>query len=252
MADSLVMLRLAVLLAVSPGSDGHVGPTPAGKDSFSATDWALALGKASEYRAFFGGPVRHAADGRWEHANLRTLHAVFLPSRQVGMNLDVWHPPLRSGDLVPVFGRLYRFSGMDQPADHTVRGKVVTLDAVPDDKVPAGAALTRGSLAFPLSQGTGGVAEFQLRHWYRIRVVAIEPGDCPAARLRVGSETDFTVATVRAGDALFLGEVGNVVRKVVPKDAKTGVIGWVELAPTVLTEADATRLKKLIVRPAKP
>ena len=58
-----------------------------------------------------------------------------------------------------------------------------------------------------------------------------------------------TTAMVKAGDIVLLRDKGHVVRAIVPPDRETRVIGWVELSPHPIPEADLIRDKKLFVRP---
>lgn len=56
-------------------------------------------------------------------------------------------------------------------------------------------------------------------------------------------------ATVKTGDILLLRDKGHVVRAIVPPNPETRVVGWIELAPEPLAEADLVRDKKKFVRP---
>ena len=54
---------------------------------------------------------------------------------------------------------------------------------------------------------------------------------------------------VKAGDIVLLRDNGHVVRAIVPPNRETRVVGWVEVSPHPIPEADLIREKKLFVRP---
>jgi len=69
--------------------------------------------------------------------------------------------------------------------------------------------------------------------------------------LRRGLTAEHPRAEVRAGDVLMVLEYGHEVRNVVPADEKTGVIGWVELAPMPIMGEELEKHPR-VVRFVKP
>jgi hypothetical protein len=178
--------------------------------------------------------------------------------------MSVSLPNLRVGDLVPVYGRMYRVDRIEQADDpagpkgpqqgRTGRGDWMTMALAAKDSLPPGLTFQDGSLAIPLDHDGVGRAGFGLPKTNAHVLAKSAPAKADDARGPVAeitveirpnqsadSESRFTgkplpkmrTATVKVqrGDVLAVGEYGYKVRNVVPRDPEKHVIGWVELDP---------------------
>lgn len=136
-------------------------------------------------------------------------------------------PELRRGEIVPMIGYLYR---VEFPALQLVRLKT--------EEVPKGIAVAKDSFVVPLmrdEQGSGQIMymtakdEFTWKTVFVTEILAAEKGGRHVARIKLDDirkeSQEFLV-----GDVLKFGQTEWIVRAVVPRDAVSGTLGWVELA----------------------
>jgi hypothetical protein len=153
---------------------------------------------------------------------------------------------LKTGDVIGMLGGVFRARCTETDA---------TLDRIPDKELPKGVKLPHwDSITVPL--GAGGVG-FHSTH-VRVRAIRLGPDakDTTALLLvawlyfdeRPNGRVEHT-ATVKAGDIVLIRDKGHEVRAIVPANGATGVVGWVELSPEPIPEADLIRDKKAFVRP---
>lgn len=157
----------------------------------------------------------------------------------------------QTGDLVGLLGGVFRADCFDADA---------VLERIPDDKLPKGAKVPKwDSLTVPLPGTTG------FNKGIYVKVLDIdakgEKGSTASLQivltLRDKPPKDWTTltATVKQADILLLRDNlrqcdnGHLVRAIVPPDRKTRVVGWIELSPEPIPEADLIRDKKAFVRP---
>jgi hypothetical protein len=150
---------------------------------------------------------------------------------------------LKTGDLVGILGGVFR---AECGSDFAV------LDRVPENDLPNGVKAPEwDSITLPRTGGAG----------FNLTLLKVsEIGDKKDATALLRVELSFREeqrkqgninlsAKVKAGDILLLRDKGHLVRAIVPPDEKSRVIGWVELSPEPIPEADLIRDKKVIVRP---
>jgi hypothetical protein len=205
----------------------------------------------------YAGHTTHLAgiaDGKRSQAVARgaTTNPSYLRiGRRLGRNFLVCYPDLAVDDVAPFFGAIYR-------VDAVACGKkpMMRVIRVPADKLPKGVSPAWDSLAVPLARDGRGMVQL---HDGQVRVEAIKApakeGEKPTARISVSYRVEgmqaFAVAeaTVKEGDVVLLPAIGHKVRAVVPADAKTRLIGWVEFAPDPIAEAELVKKKIDFVRP---
>lgn len=164
----------------------------------------------------------------------------------------VHFPSIRDGDFFPLFGALYKATVTPDPD-----GSLVAEWIHPDD-FPAGVKLDTDSIAIPLGRTQVSYGTFNTR---LVRVRAIEERDkkLEATLDEVYDEETFGTVnaaggTVRVGDVYIYStqfNFGVKVRRIVPPNAKTRIIGWVEFEPETLGEAELKKFNGKIVRPVK-
>jgi hypothetical protein len=198
--------------------------------------------------------VVEAKGGKWA---ARAAHAYPLyleKGRHLGMDFYVEYPDLLEGDVAAFFGMIYRVDsvGGDGNTSHMV------VKRVPADKLPRGLGLSWDSIVVPLSKDGRGLTKM---HDAIVRVESIaapaKGGGKATAKVSVryssgeGKGLFDLEASVKVGDVVLLRKAGHRVRAIVPADAKTKVIGWVELDPHPWSEKDLADKKVPLVRPQK-
>lgn len=197
--------------------------------------------------------------------NLRTGIRVVQGSAAVGAGATggkaerVEFPPLHQGNILPVNGYLYRVTavcrltrGNRRPNDFMV------IEWLNDQQAPPGITLRPDSITIPLrdakasEHAQGGKILFGSRVWTLEKITPpARAGESCAARLnlfgpfREGQEEN-KVATVRPNDVLVYDSRGYLIRNIVPANATTGVIGWVELDPRPLTGAELAKAARTV------
>ena len=204
-------------------------------------------------RRFSDGVIK-SKDGTWRAVGLEIYYFENrgVLRKEAKRIAEVQYPPLKEGDVIPAFGRLYRVSPVVPgwwDRVHTVKFEWV------GEKFADGAVnLSPDSFPVPLASAKN---DWMNVCGHYIRVDKIDATGCKAGEARGTLTLDFTepikmqLAQVKAGDVLMLGDKGHKVIAVVPADAKTGVIGWVEFDPEPIDEADikAQGLGARVVRP---
>lgn len=159
----------------------------------------------------------------------------------------VAYPPLKNGQIVPMFGALYRVESA---------AFICELKLIESKDLPPGISFQYDSFFIPIRHPEfgGETREKGLNRLHCEKIVADkDQKQTPVAELRIDiSEPTRSAgnAQVREGDILVLGEFGHRVRKVVPADTKTKVIGWVEFDTKGIPVDELKKSKDRIVRPA--
>jgi len=153
-------------------------------------------------------------------------------------------PELQEGDIVPLFGAVYRVASMspgakgESTAPGTASGDTVSFQRLPSGelRVPEGATVTKDAYVFTFGKGGGGKlhgVSFQASY---------EKTDGGKEKLTIDvsphqrQEGNRIVKdrggpqTVQVGDVVQLGGVRHRVVNVVPPDPKKKIIGWFEVA----------------------
>ena len=160
-----------------------------------------------------------------------------------GVNLWVIvdYPGLRMDDIVPVFGQLGRVSEIQdrgEPKGYPKGKDSMLLTKVEEKSLPPGLNFATGSIVVPLVRDRVGGTGFD-GGYTRVRVMEIQPAASedergPVAEIQFydnDKSPSMTVMKLRRGDTLAIRKAQYKVLNVVPRDEKTHVIGWVELAP---------------------
>ncbi len=157
---------------------------------------------------------------------------------------------LQTGDVIAMLGGVFRAK-----CDSTV----AVWDRIPDAELPKGAKLPEwDSITVPLSEGAGFNVGPEVVTLKVQQIDAKRPTDPMAAleiTFRVVEEKPskkkaiVSTATVKTGDIVLLRDKGHLVRAIVPANRETRVVGWVELSPHPIPEAELIRDKKVFVRP---
>jgi hypothetical protein len=187
--------------------------------------------------------------------NATTYPRYLRQGRRLGSDFLIRYPDLAEGDVAAFFGGIYR---VDSLAGRDTNDPWMRIKRLPKDKLPPGLSLAWDSIAVPPCKDERGLVNL---HDALVRVTALDPpankGDKPTAKIsvsyRVKGMQDFVVAdaTVKQGDVVLLYTAGHKVRAVVPPDAKAKVIGWLELDPDPVLEADLIKNEVAFVRPRK-
>lgn len=213
-------------------------------------------------RIFFDGgpaPLTHGCVRTYMFAatnkkGKRVAEATYGPYGVPGA-VVTYPPDLQKNDLVPVLGEVYRISSISLED----RARML-LEKLPVDKRPRGIAPAKDSFTIPLrkdDQGHGTVGyepDQQITVCVMDIVAPAKEGEKATARLTVSLKyegTHASEATVKQGDVILFGKHGVTVRAIVPADAKTRIIGWVEFGPEAIPEKDLVAKKIPFVRPTK-
>jgi hypothetical protein len=172
------------------------------------------------------------------------------------------YPRLKQGDIVPLFGHLFRVSRLiDRWPEFDAKSKdSIELERLADKEIPPDIAVRPDSFVIPLRwQHSGGEAAL---HETRVDVCSIalsQQGEkkSPVAHIKITEGPDNRKvlggeATLRRGDILLMGDVGHRVRNVVPRDEERGIIGWLELDSRPLTQAELTKTAAPIIQAEPP
>ena len=196
-----------------------------------------------EHDLFMPGPVRPGMGGEMEGHRL-TLFTGYLKARGTA---SVQYPPLRAGDIIPMFGRLYRTG--------TPEYRSVVFTYLKPDEYPPGVTVAEKSFVVPITRAAvvdnhSNLEGNQLYAW-QIDPPAGGKGAASATFEiwppdgQLGEKDRILTATVKVGDILMLPiksplgkEAGHKVLAVIPPDPKTRVIGWVEFEPKALFKED--------------
>lgn len=152
-------------------------------------------------------------------------------------------PMLADGELCPMFGGIWR-------GQEGVKAR--SIKAVPDTELPEGVpSVDRYSIVLPLTRGfnegtsfNGMFDERSSLPWnkrkglgecnlHMVGATQAKDGRPLMGRVLYKGSDGEAYADVSAGDILVIGRpvnAGLVVRAVVPPDAKTKAVGWVELS----------------------
>lgn len=210
---------------------------------------ASALPGSVAYPCHYSEVVREPG-GSPEARGLETYQKfLFVKYRVEGIGYPLVHyPPLRTGDLVPVFGFLYRANAQSG----------LRLTWVPDAEAPPDARLHGPTVIVPLHPGgpkyTAHTGLNRAHVWVERVDVPPEGKGMPSAQMAVdvyGTLAGGGTATVRVGDVLVTGPVGHTVRSIVPRDTKSRAIGWVELDARPILADQLGKDGSRVVRPAR-
>lgn len=139
-------------------------------------------------------------------------------------------------DILPVFGRVYRFKSIPSQS-----GRVLgVLEKIPDDNLPEGITVQRDSIIVPMPRANKGHTIIRLSaQGIKLNRCYFELGDIReddsglSARLRERWQERSSRHVVQVGDVLTFGDFKFRVQNIVPRDEQKHIIGWVELARVV-------------------
>jgi hypothetical protein len=185
------------------------------------------------------------------------------------LEAEIYYPFPDEGALVPVYGHIYRFTTQDK----RIIGPAAFC-LVPEKELPPGVAVQPDSFIVPLRKNTNIRAQTRLYNVkaYREAVRLDRPYDAGVTTITVlwiasGEEGEVRagllvdsndrkvgqgVVVVRRGEVLGLGELGHRVRNIVPANARTQVIGWVELEGEPLELGSSSRGVRVLRLESKP
>lgn len=146
-----------------------------------------------------------------------------------------------------MFGDVYRADCNPQ---------TVAMTRVPEGKLPNGVKAPRWNAIIAPFRGTGGFGgvggsaslsplefkEIEKKPGAVVRVTLGWPG--PNKKRPI-----YQTATVKAGQIILLRDQRYLVRAIVPPNKEHRVVGWIELSPDAIPEADLVRDNKPFVRP---
>lgn len=162
-----------------------------------------------------------------------------------------WEGSFKTGDVVAVLGGAFLA---------TCEEKTAHFDRISEKELPAGVKEPEwDSVTLPIAGKAGmqrlvGERVQQVTRIVEFQALKISGADPKDAR----AEFQITVlhpaeekmtASVKAGEYLLVGEKGYLVRAVIAPNKETHVVGWLEISPHPIPEADLLRDKKSIVRP---
>ncbi|MGF1581551.1 MAG: hypothetical protein ACFCD0_19665 [Gemmataceae bacterium] len=162
---------------------------------------------------------------KFDAVNLKGKRTVGLLATASPKHGGVTYPRLKTGEIIPLFGRLYVYDG-------------AALIRLSPKRIPKGLSLKSDSQVCPLHRNNGGSCRVGYRNQkgeYQSRslwVVLIEGPTKnrmePVAHIKLD---DFraTATVVRLGTVLTFGQTEVRVRNIVPADPSKKILGWVEL-----------------------
>lgn len=151
--------------------------------------------------------------------------------------LATTHPKLYAGQVVPLFGEVYHIRGILVTLDDTEYQLVA--DRLDEDELPAGVSFGPDSVIAPLNGELELEGETSLCDDVSIEVLEIgeeQNSNLSWARILVtvrpsdGREPFSDRSVVHNGDQLNIKLGSLEVRRIVPHNPITAVIGWIELA----------------------
>ena len=164
------------------------------------------------------------------------------------------HYSLILGEIVPVFGNMYRVYETEDRVQKT-KDLRAAVEWVHEKHLPKGLLpIKADSFVVPLQR-------FKIEKttiyddWLAVTEIITPKGQKDSktkANLIMGAvrtEADRK-ATVLVGDIVLIGAHGFEVRNMVPADPNMKTAGWVEFAQSFIPEADLVRDKRAFVRPA--
>lgn len=170
-------------------------------------------------------------------------------------NFDYMLRGVKRGDIVPVMGELYRVEYV-QPK----RPAKMALRRIERDKWPEKVSTTSAGIAvFPRDGRLACDTEFPSNSGIRLHLektgdLGVKKADLTGTlhmrQFKAGGMRTHE-ATVKVDDILLINGKGHKVLSIVPANEKTRVVGWVELDPNGVPEADLKRDKKAYVTPVK-
>lgn len=159
-------------------------------------------------------------------------------------------PPLRIGDMVPFFGDLYQVTDLLKlsPLKSNEGKDVMRMKRLEKSPVE-GIVVHADSCAVPLMGRVSFIfhtVDFNLA----VKSIDKDSDNKLSALINVYKAKVYAQdpARVRVGDVLAVQEHAYKVLSIVPRDAEKGVIGWLEIDPEPLSEAELKKAKS-IVRP---
>ena len=225
---------------------GGVAPAPGG--DYPAT--------FSTYLSLVRGNARNRPVAWMALANPEYLNVGRPMDNHLG-DVFVIYPDIGLDDVVPAFGWVYRVSQVGPDGRDAEGHTWIKMKKLPKSAWPAGARLDRDSFAVPLTgEGERGCANLHDAS-VTVQTITTPRGGKPEARVCVIHSVPGPkvyprmYATVREGDVLLIYTAGHRVRSVVPADPKTNLVGWLELSPDPILEADLVRNKVPFVRPVQ-
>lgn len=158
---------------------------------------------------------------------------------------------LATGDLVAMLGGVFRAECDSSEA---------VLTRIPEGKLPKGISSPQWdsiTLPFPghVSFSTDPlvilkVLQFDAKNDGDLSVLLRITEGIQKKPKSLGMPTAFQ-AKVKAGDIVLLNGKGHQLRSIVPPNPDTRIVGWLELSPHPIPEADLIRDKKAFVRPER-
>lgn len=188
---------------------------------------------------------------------LTAFGAFALPHRETGRRGDpgISFPPMVEGNIVPVAGHLYRVRKIfDIGLAKGTQGRdSMVMEWLNPKDAPDMLSVQTESFVIPLrgKDSNGGASKHGTSFW----VDRIEDADQPPIAtvgilggISINAPKPQERARVRKGHILLVGDEGFQVLNVVPQNAKTGAIGWVELDSSPIPEVELKKHKS-VVRP---
>lgn len=152
------------------------------------------------------------------------------------------YPALEEGDLVPMFGFLYRVRSI-RPGSAGQWDGSIALDWVAENDLPSDIRVRKDSHIVPLHDGRRGQGAWHGREGDDIIVVqaihADGDGSAITATVKIleHKSDEKPPISVRRGDFVTVRGKGYQIREITPPDKKDNAIGWVEVDPKPTVEA---------------
>jgi hypothetical protein len=198
---------------------------------------------------------------RWHSPPIRdkagriVIHGIQAPAihQRKGTHRISVHYSLIVGEIVPVFGEMYRVYEAEDRVKDTLNLRAA-VEFVPKKDLPKGLdPIKADSFVVPL-------ARFKFERttvydeWIELSEIELPKGKDEVklkAHLVMGAANTPAdrKATIQVGDVVLIGGNGFEVRGIVPADSKMQTAGWLELAQSFIPEADLVREKKAFIRP---